>query len=647
MFSPCSKGSPFWCVATCRPAPVLASMFPGGLPRLRPSARNRFDVFHLQGMYMKWSRCGCMLIGMLLAGHAWADGACQLRDYGTLPVEMINGRPTTMIKINGTDSRFIVDTGAFFNMMPNAKALSLNLKPWAMPENFHTSGVGGITSNMKYANVKEFGLLGSSIDNIGFLVGGSDTGDGLLGANVLDAADLELDLSHGKMTMFSTYQCGNSPLAYWVKQGGYNVADLKPSRSEIDRRSFVDVLINGKTLHAVLDTGAGYTVMSRAAAERIGIDLNGPGAKASGGTSGIGSRAVKTWTVDIDSFTVGTETIHHSQMEVIDGNLGDAGNDILLGVDFILAHHMYIANSQNKLYFTYNGGRVFTLAAAPADSGNASAGAGAGAAAAAPDPNAPPKSASDYALQGEAELSRGENSAALADLGQAIRLAPDQSAYYVARARAYNANRQFDAIPADLDKALSLDPKNVDALLMRARYRFAHKDLAGATADVTAANSLAPAGSPQAMGVARLYIQLKQPANALPLLDDWIRLHPGDVELGAGLNERCWARALANQLLDDALKDCRKAIDRDGENDHYLDSLGLVQLRLGHYPESIKAYQQSIAKNPRSAWAHYGLGVAEIRGGQKDAGNAELATAMSINKGIEELAQGYGVTAAP
>jgi clan AA aspartic protease (TIGR02281 family) len=590
---------------------------------------------------MKLSRCGCMLIGMLLAGHAWADGSCQLKDYGTLPVDMINGQPTTMIKINGTDTRFILDTGSFFNMMPNAKALSLKLKPWAMPDNFHTAGVGGITSNMKYTNVKELGLLGSSLDNIGFLVGGSDTGYGLLGANVLDAADLELDLSHGKVTLLSTYNCGNSPLAYWVKQGGYNVADLKPSRSDIDRRSFVDVLINGKTLHAVLDTGASYTLMSRDAAERIGIDLNAPGVKASGRTSGVGSRAVKTWTVDIDSFTVGTETIHHSQMVVLDGSLGNTDTDMLLGVDFILAHHMYIANSQNKLYFTYNGGRVFALAAAPGDSDKSRADT------AAPDLNAAPKSASDYALQGEADLSRGEPAAAVADLDQAIRLAPDQGDYYVARARAYNANRQFDAIPADLDKALSLDPKNVDALLLRARYRFGHRDRAGAAADATAANSLAAAGSPQAMGVARLYIQLQQPANALPLLDDWIRLHPGDAALGAGFNERCWARALANQLLDDALKDCRRAIDRDGVNDHYLDSLGLVQLRLGHYPESIQAYQQSIAKNPRSAWAHYGLGVAEIRGGQKDAGNAELATAMSINKGIEELAQSYGVTATP
>jgi hypothetical protein len=33
--------------------------------------------------------------------------------------------------------------------------------------------------------------------------------------------------------------------------------------------------------------------------------------------------------------------------------------DVLLGADFMLAHHIYVANSQKKVYFTYSGGAVF------------------------------------------------------------------------------------------------------------------------------------------------------------------------------------------------------------------------------------------------------------------------------------------------
>jgi predicted Zn-dependent protease len=224
-------------------------------------------------------------------------------------------------------------------------------------------------------------------------------------------------------------------------------------------------------------------------------------------------------------------------------------------------------------------------------------------------------------------------------------MAPDQAAYYVARARAHEADKQPDVALTDLDKSLSLDPKNVEALLMRAALRFAHRDRTGAASDVAAASAVVPAGSTLARSVASFYIRLDQPAAALPLLDDWIRMHGDDAMLGSALNERCWARGLSNQMLDDALKDCRKAIRRDGERPAYLDSLGLVELRLGHYPESIKAYEQAVAQQPRSAWSRYGLGLAKVRAGQTDAGNADLVAARALEPQIETRAARYGLTA--
>jgi len=587
---------------------------------------------------MKMLRLGCLGISALLASQAWADG-CQLKDYGTLPVEMLGGRATTMVKINGNDTRFALDTGAFYSLMPRADALSLGLKLQPAPFGFRIGGVGG-SANAQLGQVKDFGILGTTFHNVGFIVGGTDMGYGLLGANLLDFADLEIDLVHGKLTLFKAEHCNKLSLAYWTKDGNYNVADIESADNPYDRRTFLSVTINGKQVRAVLDSGAGATLLSRRAAERVGIDLDAPDVKAGGTSVGIGSKSLKTWTVRIDSFSVGTETIQHSQMQVIDGRIGDGETDMLLGVDFLLAHHMFIANSQRKAYFTYNGGRVFSFAEAPSDSDKSDAGAVAN------DNGAAPKTAPDFAMRGEAHLSRGEPKAAVADLDEAIRMAPDQATYYVARARARMTDKQPDAALADLDKSLSLDPKNVDALLLRAELRFAHKDLAGATADVTAASALVPAGSTQARSIAGVYVRLDQPAAALPMLDDWIRLHAEDAMLGSALNERCWARGLSNQMLDDALKDCRKAIRRDGEKPAYLDSLGLVQLRLRHYPESIKAYEQAITQMPRSAWSRYGLGLAKIRSGQTDAGHADLVAARSLDPEIEARAAKYGLTAA-
>jgi clan AA aspartic protease (TIGR02281 family) len=571
----------------------------------------------------------CLGIGVLLAGRAAADG-CHLTSFGTLPVEMVGSQATTMVKINGSKARFILDTGAFFNIMSSANAASLGLRLEPAPFGYRISGIGGDASTHQ-AHVKEFGILDTTLKNVDFIVGGTDAGDGLLGANLLDIVDLEIDLAHGKVTLFKMENCEKSALAYWAKDGNYNVADILLSDNPYDRRTFLHVTINGKKVRALLDSGASATILSRAAAERAGIKLEATDGTA-GSSVGVGARPIKTWSAKVDSFSVGSETIEHSHMLVLDGRIGDS-TDMLLGVDFLLAHHMFIANSKKKVYFTYNGGRVFTYAAAPGSGDVAANESGTSA-----------RAVSDYALSGQAHLSRGEPKAAIADLGEAIRLAPGEAAYYVDRAGAYKADQQPDAALTDLNKALSLDPKNVDALVMRAELRQRRNDRAGATSDAMAASAIAPAGSSRARSIAALDIELDQPVAALPLLDDWIRLHQDDAMLGAVLNERCWARGLSNQMLDDALKDCRKAIKRDGANPAYLDSLGLVELRLAHYPEAIKAYEQSLAQRPSSAWSHYGLGLAKIREGQSDAGRVDLGVARALDPHIDARATQYGLT---
>jgi len=42
-----------------------------------------------------WCLC-CLGLGVLLTSQAWADG-CNLKDYGTLPVDMVDGQTTTMV----------------------------------------------------------------------------------------------------------------------------------------------------------------------------------------------------------------------------------------------------------------------------------------------------------------------------------------------------------------------------------------------------------------------------------------------------------------------------------------------------------------------------------------------------------------------
>ncbi len=42
---------------------------------------------------------------------------CKVSDFGTLPVEMTGEQATTIVKVNGENTRFILDTGASFNSL--------------------------------------------------------------------------------------------------------------------------------------------------------------------------------------------------------------------------------------------------------------------------------------------------------------------------------------------------------------------------------------------------------------------------------------------------------------------------------------------------------------------------------------------------
>ena len=126
--------------------------------------------------WMAWRRIGlgaCTLLAC--AGPIRAAETCKLAKYGTLPAEMVGERATTRVKANGVDTRFILDTGAEFNFMSRANAEALGLRLYPAPFGFHMGGIGG-SASAAVAKIRDFGLLGTDLHNIEFLVGGTDTG---------------------------------------------------------------------------------------------------------------------------------------------------------------------------------------------------------------------------------------------------------------------------------------------------------------------------------------------------------------------------------------------------------------------------------------------------------------------------------------
>ncbi|HEX3406030.1 MAG TPA: hypothetical protein VHS81_02235, partial [Caulobacteraceae bacterium] len=325
-----------------------------------------------------------------------------------------------------------------------------------------------------------------------------------------------------------------------------------------------------------------------------------------------------------------------------------------LGADFFLSHHIYIARSQNRIYFTYNGGPVFNLegprpAAPPspppspqAQANAQAAGALGGAPPAAPADSAEgPKDAAGFARRAAAESARHAYDAAIADDSQAIALEPTDATYFYDRAVARLLDHQPVVAMADLDQALKLKPDYAAALAVRGQIKLARKDAAGASADFEAAMRANPnAGA----GIAAAYLAAGKFADADRVATAYIDTHPRNEDLAPVLGVRCRARGYMDTGLEQAVRDCDDAIRfRPGLPEAYA-SRGLVELRLGKNDAALGDFNEALHLLPTAPWALYGRGLAEARKGLTAQSDADFAAAVAIAPHIADQAKAAGLT---
>jgi tetratricopeptide (TPR) repeat protein len=311
-------------------------------------------------------------------------------------------------------------------------------------------------------------------------------------------------------------------------------------------------------------------------------------------------------------------------LRIADSDLAET--DMLLGSDFFVSHHIFVANSQGKLYLTYNGGPVFNLTkTTPATTAQDRQ------AGAAPDERVDPDV---LARRGEASAARHDFEHALADLSKAVELRPDDPEYLYQRALIYRQNGQADLARADLDHVLTLNQDFLRAYLPRAEIRLRDKNVEGAIADLDATDRLAPKQADLRFALAERYEAVNRFSQAIVQYDLWIQNHPDDARIAAALGQRCRASAIQNEDLAVGLADCNKALriaDKKNPNyGHLLENRGLLELRQANNDKAIADFDAALKTMPKSATALYGRGVAKVRKNKTAEGEADMAEAVRI-----------------
>lgn len=300
-------------------------------------------------------------LGLFLLAQAAqaADAACHYTSIGTFAL-VRNGQPHPLIdgSINGQPARFSLSTGSSATRIARSTAERLGLPLDQIRA--HTNGIGG-ASTMYAVKVDDVAVGDIHSGKTRMTVLGNQNGgaDGTLGADFLMQADVEFALAEHSVRFFRPSGCKETYLAYWAADavelpfGGTYTRHANP-------RFMIEV--NGVALEAAIGTGTTYTTISRNAAARAGIKVDGGSAVPAGTVRGVGDDAVATWQVEVDRIGIGSETIEHAHLTVLDTPPQGATRgfpDVSLGLDFLLHHRVLIANDQRKFYISYLGGEVF------------------------------------------------------------------------------------------------------------------------------------------------------------------------------------------------------------------------------------------------------------------------------------------------
>lgn len=232
------------------------------------------------------------------------------------------------------------------------------------------------------------------------------------------------------------------------------------------------------------------------------------------------------------------------------------------------------------------------------------------------------------------------DAAAVSAATRALR-ASDTAKNYLLRAHV-RPWEDIDGRRADIDAALKLEPDSLFALhaLGELESRLGNHEAA-----VSAYDSLLRR-NPDADRAADVhswrgieYFRLRKPAEALK---DFEAVLGKDPEARV-LNNLCWKMALAGVALHRALDYCNRAVAMNPKAAGYIDSKGMVLLRLGRWEEAIAAFDAAIKLEPDLDNSLYGRGIARQSRCKCEAGSTDLKRAVQIAPPIQRRFERLGM----
>ena len=302
----------------------------------------------------------CLWPGLAKAADATN---CSLKLVNTVPLTMAHGgmRPLVGVKVNGTDLKFLLDTGGILTQISAAAAQKLQLPVTESGAKLLNLS-GGASNNVAMTKTFTLGRLEDRNTGLHMMADTITPGTtaeqeplfvGLLAADYMGEYDTELDFAGGKMNYFSQDHCPGK-VVYWPATA---IAAV-PMRFEA-HHLILDVMLDDHPFRAIVDTGAPNTTLTMEEAKRV-FGLTGDDAdkrfEHSFQKLSFEGLEVSNPHIVIIPDKIGTKDPNNGYATGSHVRRADdsyfARPPMLIGMNILAKLHLYIAFSENKVYIT-------------------------------------------------------------------------------------------------------------------------------------------------------------------------------------------------------------------------------------------------------------------------------------------------------
>jgi predicted aspartyl protease len=207
----------------------------------------------------------------LAPASTWAE--CRVARVAQMKLTVEHNRLYVPVTVNDTAGEFMVDTGAFHSLIDSGFASRAGVRMDAHQPRYSLGGFGGNSLPVQAGRLRMLEFAGAKIPDrempiYDFSQDFARVGvpvDGLLGADLLDLLDVELDFSGNTLSLWRLFDCHDIEPLHW--SGDY--ASIPMTRLS-DKHIKIPIWLDGADMDAMLDTGAGGLLLSREAALRAG-----------------------------------------------------------------------------------------------------------------------------------------------------------------------------------------------------------------------------------------------------------------------------------------------------------------------------------------------------------------------------------------